>query len=71
MNIPVVQEVAGSVTLIRSFSGLPQLFHVLPLIIVSFIQLLAWVAQYDARQIGDWEVVGSTPAWSAIFFHGD
>ena len=29
------------------------------------------MAQLDARQTGDQEVVGSTPARLAIFFHGD
>ena len=31
----------------------------------------ASVAQLDARPTGDQEVVGSTPAWSTAFFHGD
>ena len=31
----------------------------------------ASVAQLDARQTGDQEVVGLTPAGSATFFHGD
>ena len=33
--------------------------------------LPASVAQLDARQIGDREVAGSTPAGSATFFRGD
>ena len=32
---------------------------------------LALVAQLDARQTGDQEVVGSSPAGSATFFRGD
>ena len=41
------------------------------IMIIIYMLMPALVAQLDARQTGDQEVVGSTPTGLATFFHGD